>query len=149
MNSAWKIRFEIIQWTLSYCSLLFVCFCHFIYSYCYSMYVLFANKECIQRSTLSCETESSKVYLCKHVFMYWKAWNITSSPVSDLQNELKLLLNVRQQNIFPETSISVWKFNSNFKWFIKISTFSFKTEIYLVVLEDVSYKTLFFLFQII
>ena len=34
------------------------------------MYVLFANKEFIQRSTLSCETESSKVYLCKHVNMY-------------------------------------------------------------------------------
>ena len=46
LNSAWKLRLEIIQWTLSYCSLLSVCFYVILYVHvCYSMYVLFANKE--------------------------------------------------------------------------------------------------------
>ena len=53
LNSAWKLRLEIIQWTLSYCSLWSVCFFVILYVHvCYSMYVLFANKEFIQRSTL-------------------------------------------------------------------------------------------------
>ena len=66
-----KIR-NYILYTMNFVILFSVIcfFFHFIYSCCYNMYVLLANKEFIQRSTLSCETESSKLYLCKHVFMY-------------------------------------------------------------------------------